>query len=189
MTPAMLAALQAKQINPAIFVEAHFNTTIAYMWTGVGPITWSGQTWLGVGTFGSVSTIEEASTVEAKGVTLTLSGINAALLADALQELGIGLPVLIYFGLFDSGGALIPDPIVSFAGRMDQPTIDVGGDTATISVNCESRLMELSVACERRYTQSDQHIEYPSDDGFNFVNSVSEITIYWGRTPSASQNV
>jgi hypothetical protein len=189
MSSAMLAAIQAQHLRPALFVQMQFMTGPLYVWSGTGSVTWNGHTWLGVGTLGTISTIEESGTVEAKGVTLTLSGIDPAMLADALQEFQTGAPVAIYLGLFDSGGSLIANPVTSWAGRMDQPSIEVGGDSAVISIACENRLIEMNVAVDRRYTATDQSIDYPGDLGFNWVLSIQEQNIYWGRVPSSSNNL
>lgn len=188
-TPAFIAALAQSIIRPAIFVQATFATATLYLWTGRGNVSWNGHTWTGVGTLGTVSTIEEGSTVEARGITLTMSGLDATALSDVLNEVQQGLPALVYLGLFDENLALIPNPVTAFAGRMDQPTIDVDGTTATISIACESRLMDMNTPAERRYTNEDQQREYPNDQGFSFVNGIQEVTIYWGRTPSSKNNI
>src|SRR5258708_38293571 len=99
MTAGQLAAIQSTHMRPALFVEAHFVNGPIYVWTGRGSITWGGQTWLGVGTLGSISTIEEGSSIDAKGITLTMSGIDTTLLADILTEFQVGLPVLVGLGL------------------------------------------------------------------------------------------
>ena len=186
LTAPFLAATQATLLRPALFIEAHFISGPLYVWSGFGSITWNSQTWVGIGSLGSVSTIEEGSTVEAKGITLTMSGIDATLLADVLGEFQVGLPALVSLGLFDSTGALIADPVTSWSGRMDQPTIDVDGTAATIAINCESRLLDMNVAVDRRYTNEDQQLDHPGDRGLEFVNSIQEVVIYWGRSPSSS---
>ena len=53
---------------------------------------------------------------------------------------------------FSAPGVLIASPITVWRGLLDQPTIDVSADTASISINCESRLIEMNVAVDRRYT-------------------------------------
>ena len=187
MSGAMLSAIQASALYPIIFVQMQFVTGTVYMWTGSGTISWNGQTWAGVGSLGNISTIDDNSTVEAKGVTLTLSGIDSGLLADIVQEFQIGAPVLVYLGLYDvstSPPNLISSPITSWAGRMDQPTVDVGGTTATITIACENRLIEMNVAVDRRYCQADQSIDYPGDLAFQFVAGVQEQQISWGRIPT-----
>ena len=186
LSSAFLAATQAPLLRPALFIEAHFTSGPLYAWSGFGSIDWNSQTWIGIGTLGSVSTIEEGASVEAKGITLTMNGIDATLLADVLGEFQVGLPAIVSLGLFDSNGVLIADPVTSWAGRMDQPTIDVDGTTATIAINCESRLLDMNVAVDRRYTNEDQQLENPGDRGLEFINSIQEVVIYWGRSPSGS---
>ena len=189
MTSAYQAAISSAMLRPALFVQATFVSGPLYVWSGMGPITWNGQTWIGVGTLGTVSTIEEGSTVSAKGVTLTLSGLDPTLLTDVMEEFQVGLPALVYLGVFDATGALIADPVCCFSGRMDQPTIDISGTTASIAINCENRLVEMNVSVERRYTDEDQQLDYPGDLGFQFVNGIQDAQIYFGRSPSSKNNL
>jgi hypothetical protein len=184
MSSAMLAAIQQSVLRPAIFVQMAFASGTVYVWSGTGSISWNGHTWVGVGSFGGISTIDEGNNVEAKGVVLSLSGIDTGLLADTLQEFQSGAPVTAYLGLFDSGGSLIADPLTTWSGLMDQPTIDVGGSSATISIACESRLIELNVAADRRLSQADQSIDFPGDLAFEFVAGCQNAQISWGRIPS-----
>lgn len=188
MSTAMLAAIQAGELLPAFFVEAHFRDGIAYLWSGYGSITWGGHAWLGTGSLGSISAMEEGSNVEARGITIALSGIDTGLLAEAMGEIQQGLPALVYLGLFN-GSSLIDTPIKSWAGSIDEPLIDVDGSTATISINCENRLIEMNVAKDRRYTQDDQQIDNPGDLGFMFVLAIQEMAWYWGSAPTSSANI
>ena len=189
MSADYLAAIQSAALRPALFVEANFTSGPIYVWSGVGSIIWGGHTWTGLGSLGNVSMIEEGATVEAKGITLSLSGIDSALLTGILDEFQVGLPAIVSLGLFNVAGALIADPVGCFVGQMDQPTLDVTGTSATISINCESRLIEMNVAVDRRYTNEDQQRDYPGDRGFEFVNSIQQAQIYWGRTPSSVNNL
>jgi hypothetical protein len=190
ITSGIITAIQAQNLRVALFVEATFATGPVYIWNGIGNYTWNSHTWTGVGTLGSVSTVEESSSVEAKGITISLSGIDPTLLSDVMDDLNQGLAVLVWLGLFDdTGTTLIPNPILSFAGTMDQPTITVGGETATISINCESRLSEMNTPAERRLTNEDQQMDHPGDRGLEFVGQIQQVTIYWGRVPNSKNNL
>jgi hypothetical protein len=188
MSSGMLAALQASSLQPAIFVQATFASATAFMWSGVGNTTWNGHTWLGLGSLLGITSMEDGATVEARGITVTLSGIDASLLASCLSDFQLGLPVTVYLGMF-SGGSLIADPITSWAGRMDQPTIDVSGTDATISINCENRLVDMNIPVDRRYTNNDQQMTWPGDLCFQFVDGLQEQTLYWGLHPNSQNNV
>lgn len=189
MTADFLSAITSQKIRPALFVEVDFISGPSYMWSGVGTISWNGHDWLGVGSLGEVTAIEEGSTIEAKGITLKLSGIDPTLLTGVMTDFRAGLPALVYLGLFDSGGSLIADPVLSWAGRTDQPTIETDGTTATISINCENRLVEMNVAVDRRLTNEDQQLDHSGDRGMEFVSSIQDVQVYWGRTPSSHNNL
>ena len=105
-----------RSCGPRCSSQATFVTGPIYVWSGMGQITWNGQVWTGIGTLGSISTIEEGSTVAAKGITLTLSGIDASLLEEVMTEFQVGLPVSVTLGVFDANGALIADPVCCFSG-------------------------------------------------------------------------
>jgi hypothetical protein len=182
MSSAMLTALQATELQPCFFVQVQFASTTVYLWSGRGTTTWNGQTWVGAGSLLGLTVMEEGSNVQARGITLSLSGLDSGILSDFLTEYQVGLPVTVYMGLY-SGGALIASPIASWSGRVDQPAIDIGPDKVIISINCENRMMEMNVAVERRYTQDDQQLDNPGDLGFEFVPGLQLSFIYWGRTP------
>jgi hypothetical protein len=191
MTTAMQTAIAANELLPAIFFSATFATGPIYVWSGYGSITWGGHTWSGIGTLGAVSVIDEASTIEPKNVTVSMSGIDATLLADVLNEFSLGSPAQIYFGLFaGTPPALIADPITAWSGRMDQPTIDVDANMATISIACENRLIDLNGSGgQRRLTNDDQTTINADDTGLSFAAACAEVTIYFGASPNISTNL
>jgi hypothetical protein len=77
-----------------LLVDLNFTTPV-HVWTGVGDLVWNGKTYKGVGTLGSVSTVGESSEIEAQGITLTLSGIPAELLADGPCPAPLPVPRLL----------------------------------------------------------------------------------------------
>jgi len=186
VTTAMLDATQASQLLPAIFVQATMASGTVYLWSGFGNIAWNGQTWQGVGSMLRISTIEEKATVTASGITVTLSGIDPTLLNDVLGEFQLCGQAVVFLGAFSAPGTLIASPITVWSGLLDHPTIDVSGDTASISINCESRLIEMNVSVDRRYTDQEQQLDCPGDLAFSFVNSIQDQPIYWGQTPTTS---
>lgn len=188
ISPAYLAALTAKVLYPGLFVQAAFQGEVIFLWSGLGETSFNGNTWQGVGGLLGVSTIEEGSEVEAKGITLSLSGIDPTLLPACLNSFQVGLPVTVFLALFDGSGNIIPSPAIAFVGRMDQPTIDADATTSTISVACESRLMDMNTPVPFRYTNQDQQLFFPGDLGFSWVNSIQNVPLYWNTLPNADGN-
>lgn len=192
LTSAMLTAIQSQSVYPGIFVQLTFSNSTSYLWSGVGNITWNSITWTGAGQILSIEPTEEGTTVEARGTAIRLSGLNPTLLSDALNYIQLGLPVLIYLGLFSgypfSSANLIANPILIWSGRVDQTTLDLDGETCTLTINCESRLLDLNVPSDYRYTQQDLQAQYPGDLGLSFVESIQERQILWG-TPLNGYNI
>ena len=75
---------------------------------------------------------------------------------------------------------LVAQPIRLFSGRMDTMDTEVG-DTATITVTAESRMVSWDKARVRRYNNEDQQNRYPGDRGFEFVSQMVEKNLLWGR--------
>lgn len=191
MTMAMNTALNASILWPAVLVNMEFENETLYVWSGVGNVTFQGNTYTGIGSFGGISVIEEGATVSARGITISLSGVDSTALAEALENLQLGQPVTAYLALYASKGAgsFITDPLISWQGRMDQPEIVVSGDLATIAVKCESRLLDMNVSVDRRYTLEDSQINTPGELAFQFVNGLQERALYWGQAVTATQNI
>ena len=185
MSTAMKTWITGTNLPIALFFTGTFATGPVYMWTGYGSVDWNGHTWLGIGTLGGIGPISEASKVEAKGFSVMLSGIDPTTLSNVLGEFVLGLPMTLYIAGLNEG-SIIAEPLTAFAGRMDKPTIDIDGKTATISINCESRFVDMNASVDRRYTADDQQRDFPGDLGFNFVNAIQEMTIYWGQSPTTT---
>lgn len=75
--------------------------------------------------------------------------------------------------------AVIADPYLAFDGRLDVPVIDDAGDTCTIAISYESRLIDLEKARERRWTHDDQQIDFAGDLGFEYVPGLPDQVLTW----------
>ncbi|HEV2463540.1 MAG TPA: hypothetical protein VGT04_07035 [Acidobacteriaceae bacterium] len=115
----------------------------------------------------------------ALAVYYTSASNSYSLVNEALGDIQLGAPASIYFGLVQNG-ALIGNPYMIFSGLIDQPTVDVGVDTISISIALENKLSNLARPTARRYTANDQHIDYPDDIAFNWVETLNDIALRWG---------
>jgi hypothetical protein len=182
LTSTIQAACAAQQVIPAYLVELIFDSAPLRMWGGRGNLTWWGRTFTGTGDFGGISAISETAKIEANGIDLSLSGIPSQMISLALAEPYRGRRVYVWLAFFSTTtGALLADPVPVFAGRMDTMRISDSGQTSTISVSCESKLIDLERARERRYTHEDQQDLYPGDLGLEYVASLQEKELFWGR--------
>lgn len=177
----LLAALSDNLIFPALFVTLTFASSTKWVWTGVGPFIWGGNTYIGVGSLGSIGVIAENDELSAAGTTITLSGIDTALLQDCIGDIQLGAPASIALGLLTSQGQLIGTPYTIFAGQVDAPSITVGGSTLSITLALENKLVNLSRPTLDRYTSASQRILHPTDIGFSWVEQLLDISLVWGQ--------
>ncbi len=179
LTTAVSNQLSADELQPFFAIKLNFDSGSLKLWTGYGDITVDSETYTGGGQFLAVSPVEETVEVAARGVTMSLNGIDASLITLALTENYQTRSAKVFLGVLSSG-AVVADPYLVFDGRMDVMTIDDNGETATISMTAESRLIDLERPKLRRYTSEDQKLNHPDDIGLDFVTSLQEKEIAWG---------
>jgi hypothetical protein len=174
------AQTTAPKISTAFLLQITFKTGTYYLCTLPTSLSWNGQTWIGTGSLGQVGQISEGTEVQAYGTTVTLSGIDSTLLADSLSDIQIGAQASLYVAFFDSNNSLVTAPTCIFAGVVDQPSIQCGADTVSISLDLESEMIRLQRGSFRRFTSADQHIDAPGDTGFDWVPSLNFLALNWG---------
>jgi hypothetical protein len=182
----MQAVATAELVRPIYLVDMEFSSGSIYLWSGMGDLTYNSNTYLGAGDLLSIGAIQETAELTANGATITLGGIKQSLLTLARDEPYQGRPLIIRLGAFDENGDLIASPVILFSGFMDIMTIADSGDTSTITVTVENKLIAFQRTAVRRYTAEDQKIEHPTDKGFEFVAKIQEKEIVWGRPSPAS---
>jgi hypothetical protein len=175
----MIAPLTSAFIRPGFLADISFRSEQQYVWTGIGNLLYNGNTYRGVGSLGKVGDVSESSDVNAEGTSISLSGIDPALLSECMSDIQLGAPVTIWFALFDVNCNIIGTPYPYFVGTVDQPVLQIGVDALTISLKLENRLVNLQRANMRRYTSADQDIYYPGDTAFNWVEILNDQALLW----------
>lgn len=179
---------------------------ILRLWTGVGTLVVEGISYAGAGTLLGISAVEETTETAARGADITITGLPSEVLALALSTPYQGRTCKIYFGMFAKGSLqkestnfiLLEDGsrieledrstglTEIFCGYMDQMNINEGADTGTVQVKVENKLIDLERARVARYTaeyQRSRNIAGASTDaGFDFVASMQDQKLAWGRS-------
>lgn len=181
LTSGMQTAVTADLVRPIVLVQCAFDSGNLNLWNGIGTLTVSSVDYVGAGTLLSIGEIAESSELQANGLTVSLSGITDPLLAKARDEDYQGRELKVLLGIINEDGTVSVDPVVVFSGFMDTMVLNDGGETATIQVTVENRLIEFERTRVRRYTAEDQKIDYPNDKGLEFVAEMAEKEIVWGR--------
>jgi hypothetical protein len=176
---ALEGALGDAVLEPFFAIELLFDSGALRFWTGYGTKTIGGEEYIGTGSLLGISDIGETAEIAAAGVTLTLSGVPSELLSLALSEPYQNRIARVHFGLIGSED----DMAEVFTGTMDQLNIEEGPETSVVQVAIENRLLDLERPRVRRYTNNDQQSRFPGDKGFEFVETVQDREIFWGRQP------
>lgn len=180
ITPALNAQFKAGTLAPILLVELEYDSGTLRLWNGNRDLTALAVVWTGAGHLLSVGSAPEGLSIQAQGMALTLTGIDNAIVSNALNEDYQGRTANIYLGALDANDVPVVDPFLHFSGLMDGQIIDDNGTTATITLSIESELISLQAINERRYTHEDQQIDFPGDLGLEFINAIQDKIIDWG---------
>lgn len=179
ITQAFDDALSEPVVRWLMFVEMDFAGGFVRATNATHNIVWNSVTWIGLGELGSVDVVEESVQLGARGMKLTLSGVDPSLVATALAEHYQNRAVRIYCVPLDEQHRMILTPMQLWAGHMDTMTIAIGS-SATITVTAENQLAGLLVPRERHYNDADQQAEFPGDLGMIFVDDLMNQKFTWG---------
>lgn len=188
MPPALMSAVSGPYFFPVVLAYIDWPGAPLRAHSGSGEITWGGQTWLGVGKFGSLDIPEEAASGVPSEFTMTLLSDFPDL--EAYTDTVIkGAEVAIYMGAVTSAGgnSLIgAAEVVSGAADgmglttdyvdQDGQTVTLYGVQVTVTTGPSYRSM-ASIA----HSHEDQSRHYPGDTAGRhllFAASLAEKT-YW----------
>ena len=160
---------------PFAMIELVLSGGTYNLFSGVGELSWDGKTWTGAGDLGFIGPIESTTEAKAGKVVVGLSGLDATLKAEVLDELSRGGFASLYFGFFADGDmTLSVDPWLGFYGRVDTCEVEEDVDGVEIRVNLLDSVGARLRRTIRRRTDSDQQEIYSGDEFYSFVASMRD---------------
>ena len=143
-----IAEVQTDDVIPYFMALIDTDGGEVLVWSGyedyVSSVSGGSKTYIGAGELGVLSTIQESQSLSARGITLSLSGVPPARISQALNDLQQVRLVRVFMGFFTASTRVaINSEFEIFTGQTDIPTINEGGETATISITAENRLIDL----------------------------------------------
>lgn len=154
-------------------------------WTGLGPFTWQGVTYVGSGSLIAVDGIKQTADLSAVQVKATLTGVpDTALTPDTLATIEAEAyhqrPCTIMTAYFDAETYGLLSVETEYRGYVDR-IVHQDGDAAVLEVQLESRFRDHSRSGYRVRSDADQRRIDPTDDGLKNVATVHTETILFGR--------
>lgn len=172
-------AVEQDTAAPIILAKLEYDSGDINVHSGIGSLVYNGDTYLGIGQFGSISGTAETSDGSVNFIDLRISGVESALISTQLSEYYQGRQATIRLGAFNLTTNALITPTIIFRGIMDNSTISLGS-TGTITLRVNNRLANWDRTNVRRYTDADQRKEFNGDLGFEFVQQIREQNLIWG---------
>lgn len=180
LNTAITNALSSEHKRPVLLVRLDFSSGALYLNTSAINIIWAGATYLGVGGVADVSALKESGESGSMNIQLTMSGLQNDIINTAMTENYQGRDVDIYFGVLTENHNLASDAVTVWAGKMDVMNIEVG-QTSTVTISAESELTKWSRSSNKKYTHQEQVTSYPGDLGLEFISTMMDLQLDWGK--------
>jgi hypothetical protein len=187
------ASIDSKNYSGVMLAKMFFNPIYRYSnsyqniyWdeAGGGELEYTG-----LGNLVSVSILNESNELQAQTIQLTLSGIPNSVITDAFSTEYQGKPVFLWYATLDKATYAVEGgqdgPVLIFAGLMDYMDIEFG-KTATVTLNCTSRLADWERSRGGRFNESYQQTYVDlTDTGFEYVQAIQNVAVSWGSVTLA----
>lgn len=175
------AELEKPVTRTVYFLELRFSTSTQYVCSADRTLTWDGHDWLGLGTLGGVSAIEESEGVESKALTFTLNVGQSAILALAVGpvEEYRGKDAILYFCPLNESFQLVGTPAKCWRGIMDLMAVAVEGEEGRVTLKCETSAYGLKRQPSLRLNSAQHKRKYPNDTGFDYLNDLIAQPSVW----------
>lgn len=184
------AALDQRHVRYAVLVEMQFVSATQRVFNGVGEITYSGQIYSGIGTYGSMSElVERPNARDFTPLRLVLSGVDAALVAKVPNRADyFQRPVRLTFLPFntETWQAITTVPAPIWRGFMDRmfyrrtAGLDGAAPTAEIILECRHHGTIWSKSTDFYFTHEHQQRLVAGDTGLQRIPALVNLELLWG---------
>lgn len=194
---AAAAQIAGMSVGCALYVEFAFKTATMRVWEGDGPLARQSVDWRGMGSrtdglgnpLQSIDGLEQAVNGSAPQLSLTLSGVDATVVAAARADADAdeieGRALSVFLGFHDeTTGAIVPvDTLLPlWTGVMQRPSFTADGPTLrTITLPCETLFSQRSRAAFAFLSDRDQQRRFTSDAGCIFLPKLVDRDVAWPR--------
>jgi hypothetical protein len=173
-------ALSSQVAHLALLVYLNWVGGAVRLWSGVGPITWNSQTWLGAGEYGTIDKIADSAEKADIGVELTLNYLDDATRNEVNANDPVGRDASIYLAVIDPANKTVTDAYELFAGFIDEVVIEDAGETGKIIVRLASELARMRRSTYYSLSHAHQQQLFTGDLGLQFAARMDEVLL-WGR--------
>tara|TARA_Y100001973_G_scaffold80926_1_gene119228 strand:+ start:3086 stop:3715 length:630 start_codon:yes stop_codon:yes gene_type:complete len=169
-------------------VSLEFDSGTLNLWSGIGDFVGSDSlTYTGAGELLNIQNVEEDNELSSTNMTISISGLSENIVTYATTEDYQNRPITIKMFFFHPDTDDEIGSVILFKGRMDTLTVN-DGDTFSVIVTAENKLIDLTRPKNLFYTAETQNFLHSGDKGLEFVAKIREQTVNWGSLTSFGGN-
>lgn len=159
-----------------------FESGIEYWWSGNFDLIYDSKTWKATHSLGSISSYQETTSLQAKQLEITLSGLDPAYQSTIPNDNNRNRKATIQIGFASSDFQTIIGHIDWFSGYMDKIEQNDGGEFSEIKIVAEPKHKIFTKNKRRMMTLEDQKEVDDTDLGLEYVNELAnQVTLTWGE--------
>jgi len=170
-------------VNPLLAFRLDLPSGITRLHSGLGELVLDGEVFYGVGSLGDVSQAKEQLTTSPTQVSVSLTGLDQALLGAVMSERVVGCMGRLYLCLLSETGESLRHSLL-FKGRVASAPIQAG-EVNAIRLTLSNIFEEWKRGLPQRYTDESHRRRYPQDRFFRFQDEMSNRSISWGSKRDA----
>lgn len=144
-------------------------------------VTGSGaETFTSSGHLLNIGDAAESANLQVNTLTLTMSGVDQAILSTFLSYEYIDVPCRIWRAVLDSSNNVVGEHFIFFDGRIVGFDVRDDGADSEVQIEIASHWRDFEKINNRKTNSNSQNIYFPGDKGFEFASRVAK-DIRWGR--------
>lgn len=151
-------------------------------WTGIGPLTYDGYTWTGMGVLGRVTPLKRTSALEIQDIVFELSGVDS----DALARLSgsvKGYVGKLWLACLDPNERVIADPYLLCESELDVQDFEAAEDgTCTIRITGHTGFYSFERELNEVWSPENQRKRFPGDTGLDMLPELENQDLGWTAT-------
>lgn len=182
----MALALRSREGAMALLCEIDYAAGPVRLWSGIGALTWNGQTWTGAGTLGQITSSPRTTDLRIDEVRLSLAGVDPA----TANELSFDIRNRVaktWIALVGLQRRVIGQPILLDDILLDYAMDAVGDDgLVTLTLVGQAGFWTLERASETAWSQEEAILTWgrdgfgnPIETGFDMIAALRTRDTKW----------
>jgi len=173
-TTAQNTELSKPVTRTVYFAEFHFAEGTSRLSTANASFTWGGFEWSGVGTIGTIGAVEESEGMESRSLNFSINAAQPSWLALAIGDVESyrGRRAKMYMCPLNEAFQLVDTPVLCWSGGMDMLSVNVNGESGSITLKCETSSYGLKRRPSLRVNAAQQKKAHPTDTGLDYLTDL-----------------